>query len=264
MRALWALIALMEVGCAGPVLVTVGEPGADAGGGDGGAAGAVRERLVKVLYAYQVELGEDAAWSAFVEGQARGDDPQGVRVQFAVFAFGQEGGALAVPFGSRAALRAAGRRQQPLRVLDEPGEPGTPGLRQIALALDAVVELVRSDARSLTPFDLGRVEYRVLFVTREDAFGAACEPIRCSLAPGELYCCNAQAVGAVRRMRSFLELWDQGRVTTQPVRVANGPVDPVDTSLLEAVARESGTRLITTTGASLAATLSGMELLRTP
>ena len=253
MMRLGLLAASVLLGCSGPALVPVSDVD---GGVDAGAL--APERLVKVLYAYQVEVGEDAAWSAFVDDQAASEDQQGFQFQFSVFAFGLEGGALVVPFGSRAALRDAMRRQQPLRVIDAPGKPGERGPQQIGFALGSVADLVWNDAKALTTADRERVEYRVLFVTTGGAFGASCPLDACPVH----VCCTSEVIRATQRMRAFLELWDAERVSVQPMRVTDGAVDPVDTYLLDAVAREGGTRLVTTTRAALPASLSAIDLRR--
>ncbi len=253
MTRLGVVATSMLIACSGPALVPV----ADADGGvDAGAVSP--QRLVKVLYAYQVEVGEEAAWSAFVDAHAAGDDLQGDQFQFAMYAFGNEGGALVVPFGSREALVAAMRGQRPLQVIGEPGQPGAPGPQQIRFAFGIVADLVSNDAKALTTNECERVEYRVLFVTSAGAFGAACAVDAC---PGQM-CCTSEVIRATQRMRAFLELWDHDRISVQPIRVADGDVDPWDTYLLDAIAREGGTRLVTTTRAALPTSLSAIGLRR--
>ena len=256
MRAGW-LLTLLLIGCAGPLLVPSPQP-------DGGPVvtevdGGPSPRLVKVLYAYEVELGEAAALAAFVEAHSTGQDPEGVQLEFAVVAYGMQGTALVTPFVGRQALGAVMQREQPLVLTDvAPGVPGQFGPTQVRASTGVLMEVVLADVRRLSADDRDRVEYRLITVMSGDAYVGACQA--CSL--GEQTCCVNETIASMRKVRSFVELWDADRVTLQPVRVNDASLGDLARYLLESMAQEGGTGLIETTLPALRSTLSSIDLLR--
>lgn len=254
-RSLPLACCLVLAACTMPGVVPVPDPDA---GVDAGPP--PPPRLVKVLYALQVELGEPAAWAAMQAALPR--DEADVVFEAGLLAFGEAGQARVSRFVPVAML--AQRAFTPA-VLSPFGrdQAGFVGPIQVRLGHRAAVDMVLEDFAALSARDRARVEYRVIYAT-DGRFVPTCSdgpalPSECPQTSGPLPCCVGELIASSRELRSIVELWDAQRVTLQAVLVASG-ADSETSYVMSLMSREGGTSLLLCSPGDFARTLRVIDV----